>query len=258
MPGVNVRRLAVLAAVLITAVLAATASRGARTATAPFHLVFDGKHNAALLHEGSFTTSSSFCSSGSAADVSIDSTTDTSLRRFDCGSAGDFTAEVTPLPAEHGGIGSWQIVAGSGSLADLRGKGNWTSTRLTGRPDDPATITFRSTWDGVADFDVSPPTIGLSSSSARKVNRPKGAYTLRVALSLKDAEGDLVVYTVQVVDPRKPVHVLAYRVGQTRTGSATLTVRVKPAKRTRTLQVKIDASDAVGNESSLAKTVRLR
>jgi len=256
----NVRRLTLTGVLLIAAVMVAgaNATRGARTAVTSFHLVFDGKHNAALLHEGLFTTSASFCSTGSAADVSIDSSTETSTRRFSCGSAGDFTAQVTPLPAEHGGIGSWQIVDGSGSLANLRGKGTWTSTRLSGRLDDPATITFRSTWDGVADFDVSPPTVGVSSSSARKLSRPKGAYTLRVVLSLSDGEGNLVVYSLQVVDPRKPVKVLAYKVGQTRTGSATSTVRLKPAKRTRILQLKIDASDALGNAAALVKTVRLK
>jgi hypothetical protein len=248
----------VAAAVLTIVVLGATASHGALTATAPFHLVFDGKHNAALLHEGLFTTSSSFCPSGSAADVSIDSATDTSLRKFSCGSAGDFSAEVAPLPAEHGGIGSWQIVAGSGSLANLRGKGTWTSTRLTGRPDDPATITFRSTWDGVADFDVSPPTIGLSSSRVQKLKRPKGTYRLRILLSLSDAGGELVSFRLQVVDTRKPIRVLAYKVGQTTTGTAKSTVQVKPAKQTRILQLKIDANDAVGNEATSVKTIRLR
>jgi len=53
---------------------------------------------------------------------------------------------VGRLSAEHGGTGTWQIVSGTGSLADLRGKGNFTSVRTGGDPNDPETITFRSTW----------------------------------------------------------------------------------------------------------------
>jgi hypothetical protein len=260
-PVRKVRVIALGAAVLVTALVAngATATNASRAAPASFRLVFEGRHNADLLHEGLFTTSASFCPSGAAADISIDSATDTSVRQFSCGgSAGQFTARVTPLPAEHGGIGSWQIVDGTGPLADLRGKGTWSSTRIEGRPDNPASIVFRSTWDGVADFDVSPPTIGVSSSSARKLSRPKGAYALRLVVVLSDAGGgDRFSYILKVADPRKPLNFLAYKTGETTMSKATFALRVRPAKRTRVLRLEIDASDAVGNESTFAKTLRL-
>ncbi len=64
------------------------------------------------------------CPSGSAADVSVEATTDTALRRFTCAGGGDFSARIAPLPAEHGGTGTWQIVDGTGPLAGLRGKGH--------------------------------------------------------------------------------------------------------------------------------------
>jgi hypothetical protein len=35
-------------------------------------------------------------------------------------------------------------------------------------------------------------------------------------------------------------------------------LRARPAKRTRILRLKIDATDAVGNEATLVTTVRLR
>jgi hypothetical protein len=260
--AVSRARVVAAAGVLLAATATAAGAGGSHAAVstpAAFHVVFDGKHNAALLHEGTFTTSSSFCASGTAADISVEAETDTAVRRFSCsGSAGTFTARVTPLPAEHGGLGSWQIVDGSGPLAELRGKGTWTSTRLSGRPDDPASITFRSTWDGVADLDTSPPTIAVSSSSARKLRRPKGAYTLRVVLSFGDAGGSTVSYRLVVVDPRKPLNWLATKSGETATGAATSTLRVRPVKNTRILQLKVVASDAVGNEATLAGTVRLR
>jgi hypothetical protein len=246
--------------VLVVALVAAgaTATGGLRAAHASFKLVFEGKHNAALLHEGTFTSSLVGCPSGTAADVSFDTETESALRKFTCaGSRGEFTARVAPLPAEHGGLGSWHIVAGNGPLANLRGKGTWTSTRIAGRLDDPATIVFRSTWDGVADFDVTAPTVGVSSVGVRKLRRPKGTYTLRVVLALSDAEGGVVWYRLEVVDPRKPLNLLGWKKGET-TATSVATVRVRPAKTTRNLQLDITASDAVGNDTTFTKTVRFK
>ena len=259
--GVKRRRLvSTAAAVLVAALVAAgaTATGGSRAAPASFKLVFDGRHNAALLHEGTFTSSVVGCPSGTAVDVSFDTETESALRKFTCaGSKGELTARVAPLPAEHGGLGSWQIVAGAGPLATLRGKGTWTSTRLAGRPDDPATIVFRSTWDGVADFDVTAPTVGVSSAGARKLRRPKGTYRLRVVLSLSDAEGGVVSYRLEVFDPRKPLNLLGWKKGET-TATSVAMVRVHPAKTTRFLQLKIAANDAVGNNTTFTKTIRFR
>ncbi len=236
--------------------VAASASHGGRSAPAAFQLVFDGKHNSDLLHEGPFTTSASFCPSGYAVDVSIDDVTSTATRRFTCddpsGGFG-FVALVSPLPAEHGGGGSWQIVQGSGPLADLRGKGTWTSVRLGGS--DPPSITFRSTWDGFVDFDVSPPAVAVTGTGARKLRRPAGAYRLRLAASLTDA-GGLVSYRLVVVDPRNPLVPLASKTGDT-SGSLDVVLRVRPKKTARILRLEIDAADVVGNRLSVVRAVRL-
>ena len=187
--------------------------------------------------------------------MSVDSVSETALRTFSCaGAAGGFTARVTPLPAEHGGNGVWQIIDGTGPLANLRGTGTWSSTRLSGALDDPATITFRSTWDGVADFDVTPPSIDVSNAVARRLKRPKGAYTLRLVLALDDA----VSYLVQVVDPRKPKSFLVYKPGTTTGGTVTRSIRLRPAKDARSMRVTVTASDAVGNEATATTAVRLR
>jgi hypothetical protein len=236
--------------------LALVTSSGANAAPGWFGLVLDGRHNASLLHEGSFTSSFAQCASGSAADLSVDSSTDTALRRFNCADGGTFTATISPLPAEHGGNGVWQIVAGSGALANLRGEGTFSSSRLTGRSDDPSTITFRSTWQGVADFDIVAPAIDVVSVTVRKLKRPRGAYRLRATVTFP---GDSTVsYVLQVVDPRKPLNALAYKIGRTTNGSLTSTATIKPAKSTRLLRIKVDATDPVGNEAGSAKTVRLR
>src|SRR5438270_14092632 len=75
--GMHVARLFAVIAVLVL-------SRGAGATLSPssFQRVFDGKHNAELLHEGTFTTSLPLCLSGSAIDVSVEATTDTAVRRF--------------------------------------------------------------------------------------------------------------------------------------------------------------------------------
>src|SRR5947208_14958430 len=87
------------ARVVAIAAVALLSAGGAAAAPASFQLVFDGKHNASLLHEGTFTSSSSLCPSGTAADVSIDEGTLTALRRFRCDAGGDFTAKVGLLRA---------------------------------------------------------------------------------------------------------------------------------------------------------------
>lgn len=250
--GMNIARL------LAVGVLVLIGSGGAGAAVpSSFHLVFDGRHNAALLHEGTFTTSSSWCRSGTAADTAIDEATLTATRVFRCTGGGDFTAKVTPLNAEHGGIGAWQIVAGSGTLADLRGEGTFTSTRLSGGA-DPATITFRSTWDGPAGFDATPPLVALTRSSVRKLPRPKNTYNIRLTFSLTDAGGGPVSFVLQLVDSGHPTTTFAYKLGKTASGSVTKNVRIKVPKKTRRIRVGLEASDQLGNTSSFAKVISLR
>lgn len=248
---------AVLAGMAVPA--AGNSKNAADRAATEFQLVFDGKHMPSLLHEGPFTTSASFCPSGYAVDTGVEPATETALRKFTCGgSNGAFMARLGRLPAEHGGSGTWQIVEGTGPLVDLRGKGTWTSVRLSGTPLDPASITFRSTWKGAADLDASPPALGVSKRSAQKLRRPKGAYRLRIVLTVKDGSGNPVSYTLAVIDPRRPFDWLATKSGTTSSGTASYLLRVRPTKRTRSLQLKIDASDAVGNTAALTTSLRLR
>jgi hypothetical protein len=244
--------------VAIAAVVILSTGGASAAAPASFQLIFDGKHNAALLHEGTFTTSASSCQSGTAADVSINEATLTAKRQFTCDGGGGFTATVGPLPQEHGGSGSWQIVAGSGPLADLRGKGTFTSVRTGGDPNDPETITFRSTWTGVADLDAAPPTVGVTHWQAKKLARPKRTYKVRLGLSMTDNGGGAVAYALQLVDPRKPSSAIVFKTGKTASGSVTRSFRIRVGKHTRRLRLKVDATDAVGNQSAFAKTFRLR
>ncbi len=244
-----------LAAATVLAVVAAHAA-GAVTASPAFRLSFDGKHNASLWHEGPFTASAAFCSSGYATDVEVDDPTLISVRRFSCNGGGEFTARVTTLRAEHGGRGTWQILGGAGPLADLRGRGSFTSLRVGGSPDDPASITFQSTWDGVADFDVQAPTISIASATARTLLRPKGSVRVRATVSFDDAGGG-VAYSVLVSDARKPLAPLATKNGVATGARVDVTLRFLAPRGLRATRVQVEATDPVGNRSSLVKTVRL-
>ena len=247
--------LAALAAVSFAA--AGVAADGARRAPTEFRLVFDGKHTPALMHEGPFTTSASFCATGYAADRTIEADTDTAVRAFTCaGTTNSFTARITPVPAEHGGNGSWRIASGTGTLADLRGKGTWSSVRLSGSDGDPASITYRSTWQGLVDFDTAPPAIRVTKSSARKLRRPAGAYQLTFALRFDEPAGSAVSYELTVVDPRNSLQTSKF--GETTTGTAAVGLRVRPTKRTRILRVKVVATDPVGNTAELTTTRRIK
>jgi hypothetical protein len=240
--------------VVIVGLALAVASGAGAQAPPPFQLIFDGKH-AGLMHEGTFTTSSAWCPSGSAADVSVED--ETAIRRFSCAGGGEFQARVSPLPGEHGGSGTWQIVEGSGPLADLRGKGTFISTRLTGSQNDPPSITFRSVWDGIADFDTSPPTVAVTSAKASRL-KPRLTYDVRLGLSLTDNGSDVVSYVLQIADVRKPSKALVYKLGRTTSAAVQSRFRIKVAKTTHALRIRIDATDAVGNAATLTRTMRLR
>jgi hypothetical protein len=237
---------------------------GAGAAPASFQLVFDGRHAPAsfpnptgLQHEGPFTTSSPLCPSGTAKDVASLGD-DMAKRVFTCSSGAQFTTRVGPLLGEHGGAGTWQIVDGTGALADLRGKGIWQSRRSSGDLSDPATVTFQNTWQGVADLDAAPPTIAVARRGVQKVRKVAATYRVNLRLSLDDANGGEVSYTLSLADERNPAALVAWRSGETSTGNVSLSLRVKAAKTTRTLRLMVSATDAVGNEGSLTTTIRLR
>ena len=92
----------------------------------------------------------------------------------------------------------------------------------------------------------------------RTVSGKKGAYRLRITLSLSDKAGNPVSYSLAVIDPRRPFDWLATKSGTTRSGTASFSFRVRPAKRTQMLRLKVDAGDPVGNQTSFGTTLRLK
>jgi hypothetical protein len=256
---------AAIATLFVVAVAAiAGVAGGASAAPTQFTLTLDGSHvpdaslPAGLRHEGPFTASAPFCPAGRAADTKNVSDVPpvglVVLRAFTCDDGtGSFTA-LLPATGEHGGGGSWRIVDGTGKYATLRGIGRYTSTRVSGDPGDFLSITFRSTWTGTVDFDVDPPSIGLSAR-ATKLRRPVGAYTLRVVLAVpNEVAGASLGYAVEVTAGSAS---LASRLGTTTSGKATVALRIKPGRATRHVKVSADVTDPVGNKSSTRRTVTL-
>ena len=242
----------------------AIAAVAGSAAPGSFQLVFDGGHKpdpdspVGFRHVGPFTAAGAFCSSGSTATLGVTGTTPAdaeATRLLTCqDGSGSATALVVSVDMEHGGSGAWRIISGTGQYAKLRGQGRFASVRTGGDPLDHGSITFRSTWTGVADLDDEGPALDISSASAAKLRRPKGSYLVRIAFSAQDIPGNAVRYLITVGGGK---FILASKVGATTSGTASTALRVRPAKTVRKLRLEITASDPLGNDSKVFRSVKL-
>ena len=237
---------------------------GATAAPAPFLLTFDGTHvldpsaPGGLAHDGRFTASAPFCSGGHAYDVHhVVEGEFLSVRRIhtcDDGS-GSFTAWMPTARNEHGGAtGSWKIVEGTGQYATLRGMGTYTSTLVTGDPLLFETIAYRTNWQGVVAFDADPPAIETFTATARALRRPLRTYVVRVGLTVRDATAPISY----MVDVRVGRTQLDLKQGSSASGQAAVALRLRTPRGVRSARVSLIARDAVGNETTATRTVRLR
>jgi hypothetical protein len=152
---------------------------------------------------------------------------------------------------------TWRVLDGSGSYAGLRGQGSMRIEVLSSENSDRRSVmTWRSTLQGVIDEDAVAPTIAISSASPTKLRRPPGAYLIRVALSLRDdVEGNPVTYELKATERRTE---LAAKEGTTASGSVVTTLRVRPSsKHVRSVDLHLRASDPIGNEQFLVRTLKL-
>jgi hypothetical protein len=236
----------------------------ARAASSPFELVFDGRHEPdpasprGFWHAGPFRASGAFCSSGEGLTLRVtgDSPTNAEATRLlTCADgSGSATALVVPIDAEHGGSGLWRIVSGTGQYANLRGRGTFASVLVGGDPSDHGSIVFRSTWAGVADLDDEAPAVSISRASAAKLRRPKGWYRVGIAFSANDTPGSVVRYRITIKGGGSTV---GGRAGETASGTASVALRVRPRKGLRRVGLQITASDPLGNERTIARSLKL-
>ncbi len=244
------------------------AALAASSAAGRFELMFQASHEAVpasptypfgLRHTGTFTSSAPFCPSGTLVDIQVLGGVSSPLRarrQYTCDDgSGSLVFFVDDPELEHGSTGTWSIEEGTGRYAGLRGRGQYRGEILSGSPSDFGSVVFRASWQGVADFDAVAPTISVTSARATKLRRPAGAYSIRVALVMRDdVDGNTVMYAVTA---KSGGATLATKAGST-TGSAAVTFRVRPPNaKTRTIQLAIEASDPVGNKAALNRLLKL-
>jgi hypothetical protein len=82
----------------------------------------------------------------------------------------------------------------------------------------PRLVTSRSTLEGIAAEDAIAPAIGFSSVEVTRLPRPAGAYSLALAIALRDeVEGNPVSYKLRVT-PTTSARELASDVGTSKPG----------------------------------------
>jgi hypothetical protein len=234
----------------------------ATAAPTPFSLTFEGAHfvdftlPGGLRHDGLFTASAPFCSAGRAYDVRhFEGEPLTVLRIHTCDDgSGSFTAFMPTVRGEHGGSGAWRIVDGTGAYATLRGVGTYTGTLTSGDANAFETISYRTEWRGVVDFDANPPAIENFTATVRKLRQRVPAYTLRIGVTARDPSLP-ISYTVDVRAGRA---LLDLKQASTASGRATITVRIRPPRAARSVRILLTARDALGNEASTSRAFRLR
>ena len=237
----RVRLLGVAVAAGVAVVFACLSVR-ATAAPAPFLLTFDGAHSVdPLCPTGSATTVASPRPRRSAPQDGPTTWVTPQMRGdflTSCASTRATTAaaasrRIMPtVRGEHGGTGSWRILEGTGRYATLRGLGTYTGTLISGDPDVFATISYRTNWQGVVDFDADPPTIETFTTTPRKLRLRLRTYALQVGLAARDPSAP-VSYTVDVRAGRAP---LAFKQGSTASGQATITLQIRPPRAARSVE----------------------
>jgi hypothetical protein len=259
----GVRTTGVVLSVVVAGGVASLAG-GAGATLSQFSLTFVGRHvtdpafPAGLHHEGRFTASAPFCASGTAVDTR--DVQDPPLwveRTHSCDDgSGSIVVSMPDVTGEHGGGGSWRIIRGTGKYETLRGSGTYTGQRLSGDPGDFLSITYRTTWKGLVEFDADPPALTLTAT-ATKLKLPRRAYSVRVALVVRNEEpGARVTYSL-IVQARGQYVAGGSRQGSTTTGRAGFALRITPPSTARVVQLSVRASDPVGNESTTTRPLRL-
>ncbi len=271
----SIRRvLAVLLAV--SGLVGAVTAQGADSAASPFELTLESQAPwDESSSKGTFAAGAPFCGSGTFVELARRVGVRESKYRLTCDDgSGSLVVSASVGLDDHIVIqpsvieGSWRILEGVGSYVGLRGKGSQRSEIVSEL--DPECVpesgfdcpwwipTWRSTLEGVAAEDAIAPAIRISSVEVRKLSRPAGAYSLELAIALRDdVEGNPVSYTLRVT-PTTSARELASNVGTTQAGTVSTTMRIRYYKsRVQAVVLRFSASDEVGNESSISQVVQL-
>ena len=203
--------------------------------------------------EGTFRSQGPFCATGTFVD-------DGRWRLTCDDGTGSLTVSILPAVDPFMLVSrwnsTWRIVDGSGSYADLRGRGSLAGELLSSKTSDSGSVTtWRSTFQGAVDQDADAPTIAISKATATKLPRPVGAYSIKVALALRDDVTDSPVsYTLRAFAGGAE---LARRFGTARTEAVSVTLRIRPPAGARTVRLALTAADPVGNATSVRRALSL-
>lgn len=257
--------LVVIGLVGVVALTAAT-PLAARSASSPFELTIEGRDTwerdgDVLLGvdlQWTFRSKTPFCTTGTFVEFGGPGGT---TWRFTCDDGtGGLTVSIA-RPWNHNPQASvwnttWRILDGSGNYAGFRGEGSMRIEVLSGEITETVSVmTWRSTLQGVVDPDAVAPTIAFSSVTAAKLHRPAGSYALRLEVALRDNVTDNPVsYTLRVTNGRRK---LAEKFGTTRKEAVSIPLRIRPPARARTVRLVLTGSDPIGNEVSIARSLKL-
>jgi hypothetical protein len=174
------------------------------------------------------------------------------MRKYTCDDgSGTFTAFLPAVAAEHGGNGTWKIVAGTERYATLRGQGTYTGHLVSGNRDDFPSVVYQTIWQGAVDFDAVAPSV-TANARAKKLRRPARTYAVPTVI---DAHEPGFTYSVDI---RAGKRYLALKTGTSSSTAITVTPRIQAPRGTRTISVLVTVTDAVGNASSTTLVVRLK
>jgi hypothetical protein len=227
--------------------------RAAGTAASAFELTLEAELTPPFFmtsEGGTFRSRAPFCASGTFVEDDVGNAW---RWRFTCD---DATGSLTVVLREDS---TWRILDGSGNYAGLRGSGSLRGEQLCGENCDlERPIPWRGTLLGVVDRDAVAPTIAISSANAAKLRRPAGAYSIRLALGLRDdVEGNPVSYTLRVTTIHRGIE-LARKFGTTTNPTRPLTLRIRPPNpQTKAVRLQLAAEDPIGNASSLSRALKL-
>jgi hypothetical protein len=255
-----------LAGLIGVGAVTVSASPVARTAASAFELILDGKLAGTpgeITSQGTFRSQAPFCATGTFVDEAPIPNL-SGKRRFTCDDGtGTLTVSIAqreyfpPFCAASGGARpsvctTWRILDGTGSYGGLRGYGSLRAELLS----DEGFAIWRSTLEGVIDRDAVAPTVTLSKAAATKLRRPAGAYSIKVALALRDdVAGNPVSYRLRVTARGAE---LARKFGTAKEPAVSLALRVlAPSAKVKTVRLVLTASDPAGNAASLRRVLEL-
>ena len=125
--------------------------------------------------------------------------------------------------------------------------------RQSGVVEDGAVPSYVEAWSGRVAFDAIAPTLTVSQTSAS--HDARGEYLIRVELSTRDNVRSNPVSFMLTAWSR---FLLAAKSGATSTGTASIAVRISPHEAARTIRLKIEVWDPLGNESAVSHVLTLR